>query len=106
MTRAFRGRTKNHYSFGINTPSIPLITAVGWSPLFAYHKSHTGTKIALTAVGSSTCICDTGVAGKLCETGGQNCAQFTKKCVAPNPLNYTGVFAGSLLRQKNPTCSS
>lgn len=106
MTRAFQGKTSKHYSFGLTTPAIPLITAVGQSPVFAYHKSHANAQIALTSVGASTCVCDTGIAGKLCETGGKNCGQFVKNCVPSNPMNYTGAAAGDLFRQKNPTCNS
>merc|ERR1712176_1503082 len=35
MTRVFQGATENHYSFDPVNPSIPLITAVGRSPVFA-----------------------------------------------------------------------
>jgi len=106
MTRAFQGITSKHFSFGPHTLAIPLITAVGSSPVFAYHKSHAGTQIALTSAGSSTCVCDTGISGKLCETGGKNCNQFVKNCVKSNPLNYTGAQAGDLFAQHNPTCNS
>lgn len=106
MTRAFQGKTKNHITFSLNMPTMSLITAVGQSPTFAYHKAHGPAQIALTSVGSSTCVCDTGLAGKLCETGGSNCAQFVKNCVHQNVQNWTGVESGDLFAQKNPTCNS
>jgi len=106
MTRAFQGKTKNHFSFSLNLPSMSLITAVGQSATFAYHKAHGPAQISLTAIGSSTCVCDTGLAGKLCETGGKNCGQFVKNCVHQNAQNWTGVESGDLFAQKNPTCNS
>jgi hypothetical protein len=106
MTRGFQGATDKHYSFGLDSTVIPLITAVGSSPVFAYHKSHANAQIALTSAGSSTCVCDTGIAGKLCEPGGKNCGQFVKNCVHSNPANYTGAEAGDLFAQRNPTCNS
>lgn len=106
MTRGFPGKTSKHYSFGLKATTIPLITAVGSSPVFAYHAAHAGAQIGLTSAGSSTCICDTGIAGKLCEPGGKNCGQFVKNCVPSNPLNYTGASAGDLQAQHNPTCNS
>lgn len=106
MTRPFRGKTAKHYSFSPGTPTMNLITAVGQSQKFAYHKSHAPALISLTGAGSSTCICDTGAVGQLCETGGTHCAQFVKDCKHQNPLNYTGVVAGDLYAQRNPTCNS
>jgi len=106
MTRAFQGKTKNHFSFSLNLPSMSLITAVGQSATFAYHKAHGLAQISLTSIGSSTCVCDTGLAGKLCETGGKNCGQFVKNCVHQNAQNWTGVESGDLFAQKNPTCNS
>merc|ERR1712232_29360 len=96
MTRPFQGPTANHFTFGVDGSSIPLITAVGQSPTFSYHKAHAPALIALTSVGSSTCVCDTGADGQLCETGGKNCGQFVKNCVHQSPLNYTGVESGDL----------
>merc|ERR1712176_416160 len=107
MTRAFKGVTSKHFTFDPTKPSIPLITAVGWAQNFVYHKSHAPALVTLTAIGSPTCICDTGNVGHLCEEGGTGCAQFVKGCVGPNDaLNYTGASAGDLLRQRNPTCNS
>merc|ERR1711957_621624 len=107
MTRALKGATSKHYTFDPKNPEIPLLTAVGASPVFAYHKSHANTLMTLTSTGSSTCICDSGAIGQLCQAGGTGCAAFKKGCVGPNvALNYTGASAGDLLRQRNPTCNS
>lgn len=106
MTRPFQGKTAKHYSFSQSKPSISLITAVGQTPAFAYHKAHDLALISLTAAGSSTCVCNTGAIGQLCEPGGQNCNQFVKDCKHQSPLNYTGVESGDLFAQHNPTCNS
>ena len=58
--------------------TIHFITAVGQSQAFAYHRAHGPTQVALTSEGSSSCICDKGLTGRLCETGGVNCAEFEK----------------------------
>mmetsp|Transcript_36428 Transcript_36428/g.67040 ORF Transcript_36428/g.67040 Transcript_36428/m.67040 type:complete len:907 (-) Transcript_36428:128-2848(-) len=106
MTRPFLGKTSKHFSFSPGMAPLHLITAVGQTPVFAYHKMHAPALITLTTAGSSTCVCDTGAAGQLCNTGGVGCNQFVKACVPPNPLNYTGASAGDLLAQRNPTCNS
>jgi hypothetical protein len=99
MTRAFQGKTANHYTFDPMTQdTIPVITAVGSGPAFDYHKAHDATEISVIAGSGATCICDTGAAGQMCEPGGVNCAQFTKNCVAEP--------GGDLLAQRNPTCNS
>jgi len=99
LTRPFRGATPDHFSFDpASSQTIRLITAVGKSQTFAYHKAHGPAQISLTAVGAATCICNAGALGQLCKTGGEGCAQFVKDCVPPP--------AGDLLAQRNPTCSS
>mmetsp|Transcript_39782 Transcript_39782/g.92029 ORF Transcript_39782/g.92029 Transcript_39782/m.92029 type:complete len:894 (-) Transcript_39782:67-2748(-) len=99
LSRALAGASKDHYSFNpYADETIHFITAVGQSQTFAYHRAHGPAQIALTSEGSRSCICDEGLTGQLCETGGQNCAQFVKNCVdAP---------AGDLKKQQNPTCNS
>lgn len=99
LTRPFQGITDKHYSFDLVTDSsINVITAVGNSQVFAYHKAHAAGTVAVVALGDSTCVCDLGSTGKLCETNGTKCGSFTKNCVGPP--------AGSLKEQDNPTCSS
>mmetsp|Transcript_15463 Transcript_15463/g.36558 ORF Transcript_15463/g.36558 Transcript_15463/m.36558 type:complete len:894 (-) Transcript_15463:53-2734(-) len=99
VQRALVGLSKNHYSFNpFADETIHFITAVGQSQTFAYHKAHGPTQVALTSVGSSSCICDQGLVGRLCATGGVNCTEFVKDCAAAP--------AGDLFTQRNPTCNS
>jgi hypothetical protein len=96
MTRSLIGLTKDHYSFTPGVDTINFITAVGKTPVYAYHAKHGASELSLSAVGSPECICNQGTSGKLCETGGVNCITFTKNCVKDGPL----------VAQKNPTCNS
>merc|ERR1740130_2679884 len=80
--------------------SLDFITAVGSTPVFAYHAGHAPAVISLAGPpGTSTCICDVGTTGQMCEPGGvDGCIDFVKECLAaPN---------ASLLEQRNPTCNS
>eukprot|EP00971_Amphidinium_carterae_P202170 4011485-Amphidinium_carterae.1 len=99
VTRPLNGATPDHYSFSPtasgDTP-IKFITAVGHSQEFAHHKAHGPTLVTLTPVGGSVCICDAGMIGSLCHTGGKDCKQFNKACVA----------GASLATQHNSVCSS
>ena len=79
VSRGLEGLTKNHYSFNPQgDETIRFITAVGQSQTFAYHRAHGPAQVALTSEGSNSCICDKGITGRLCETGGVNCAEFEK----------------------------
>lgn len=99
MTRGLSGISKDHYSFDpFSDETINFITAVGSSQTFAYHRAHGPMEVALTSVGSSSCVCDAGLVGRLCESGGTNCHEFVKDCV-PFP-------AGDLAAQMNPTCNA
>lgn len=99
MTRPFRGITKDHYTFNPSIDhTVHLITAVGNSQEFAYHRAHGPTEISVTAVGTATCICDQGQVGQLCGPDGSGCDQFVKAC-NPSPQ-------GDLITQQNPTCNS
>jgi len=99
MTRPFKGLTKDHYSFDLKKDqTMHLITAIGHTQTFAHHKAHGPAEITLTATGTATCICDSGSAGSLCDTDGNDCKYFTKNCV-PEP-------GGDLSTQANPTCDS
>jgi len=103
ITRPFKGLTRQHYSFNMSrVATLNFITAVGYSHVFAYHKSHAAASLTLTEEGAPTCVCDMGLTNKLCETGGVHCASFTKNCVPPPP-HYP---FGDLLAQHNPTCNS
>mmetsp|Transcript_19469 Transcript_19469/g.23306 ORF Transcript_19469/g.23306 Transcript_19469/m.23306 type:complete len:842 (-) Transcript_19469:99-2624(-) len=98
ITRAFKGLTKHHYSFDADLATIPLISAVGSSQVFAYHAAHTTGVISMLGApsGAPTCLCDMGSEGKLCITNGTKCVTFKKFCSS----------SGSLIDQKNPTCNS
>ena len=99
LTRPLAGATNKHYSFSFDKPTINIISAVGQNQVFAYHKMHTALALTLTSPpGVATCVCDEGAEGELCNSGGTNCAKFTKNCVAAPQ--------GSLLQQDNPTCNS
>ena len=99
VTRSTSGATQDYYSFNPTEQStIPLITAIGNTQVFAYHKAHMPTTLALVDVDGDTCVCDTGSIGQMCDSTGGECQQFVKNCVK-SP-------AGSLLQQKNPTCNT
>ncbi|XP_071127367.1 uncharacterized protein [Mytilus edulis] len=98
VTRPLKGLTKKHYSFDAINAQINLISAVGSSQVFAYHKAHSVGIIALLADKEPNCICDVGQTGMICETNGTNCNHFVKNCVPPP--------AGEVLSQNNPSCSS
>merc|ERR1712142_280236 len=92
MTRAFAGKTPDHYSFETKTSSIPMISASGLGSTFAYHgpKQRTGGRLSLSVLDSPTCICNGGMKGSI------QGIPFNKNCL-PEP-------AGDLVEQGNPTC--
>lgn len=99
MSRPLQGATKDHYTFHPSTPALKFIAAVGQSPEFSYHSAHDAAEISLSSVGTASCVCDFGVSGKLCETGGVHCEEFTQNC-------YSKAQGGDLLELRNPTCTS
>ena len=99
MTRPSMGLTGDYYTFApLATSTIPLITAIGNTQVFAYHKAHMPTTLALVDQTGHTCVCNLGSIEQMCDNNGNECQEFVKDC-APAP-------AGSLLKEKNPTCSS
>ncbi|XP_045180973.2 uncharacterized protein LOC123540207 [Mercenaria mercenaria] len=99
LSRPLKGKTNKHYTFDPSAQSqIDMISAIGSTEIFAYHKDRTAGVLSLLAKAKSTCICDIGRINQLCETNGTSCDSFIKYCVPPP--------AGDLLRQKNPTCNS
>jgi len=92
MTRSFAGKTPDHYTFNTNAASIPVISASGSGPTYAYHgpKTRTGGTIKISVIDSPTCICNGGIKGSI------NGIPFHKDCL-PEPK-------GDLVQQKNPTC--
>ena len=101
LTREFQGKDTNYYTFTPATkPSIPLISAIGSTPVFAYHAAHgVGGVTLLNADGTASPICDHGETGELCDGYGQNCHSFVKNCLDEDN-------GGDLLFQNNPTCNS
>jgi len=96
LTRGLVGLTKDHFTFDPAVSTMPLITAIGRSQGFAYHAAHGNAQISLASVGAPSCVCDLGVSGKICTTGGKNCHEFVKNCLPDSPLTA----------QKNPTCNT
>jgi len=92
VTREFKGKTPDHFTFESTSSEIAVITASGAGPNYAYHgpKQRTGGKLQLSGVDVPTCICNAGVKGSI------NGIPFHKDC-KPRP-------GGDLLQQKNPTC--
>lgn len=100
VTREFSGASGDYYSFSAATPTIPMISAVGSSEVFAYHAAHSqGAVTIYNADGSATCMCDNGVTGEMCDHDGSSCTSFVKNCVSE-------AQGGDLLEQRNPTCNS
>ena len=94
FTRSFKGQTSEHYTFDPTTTStIPILTASGTGPDYAYHGPSTrgGANLNLASLDTPTCVCNTGVKGTI------NGIPFSKTCL-PEPH-------ADLLQQKNPTCS-
>ena len=86
LKRPFKGLTNNHYSFEPNAvATLNYISAVGSSQSFAYHKIHDSLTLSFAPPVGSTCVCDVGSSGKLCNTGGQGCRSFKKNCVPHSP---------------------
>ena len=93
LTRSFMGQTSDHFTFDPSTTStIPIITASGTGPDYAYHGPTTrgGDILHLHALDALTCVCNTGVKGSI------NGIPFSKDCL-PEPY-------ADLVQQKNPTC--
>eukprot|EP00946_MAST-07B_sp_MAST-7B-sp1_P004075 g4075.t1 len=121
LTRALKGLTKNHYSFGVqdaHNEHFPFINALGSGPKFSYHKQHAPAFLAAVPVGNDSgnstgdCVCsDSGGTsfgqgkGKFVyvptsqkEDTGSGTTSFNNVC-PPSPR-------GDLLYQKNPTCDA
>lgn len=104
LTRPLKGKSLGYYSFDLSLDSsIPVITAVGSSQTFAYHKLRGGIPLTLLNPSGTTCVCDQGENGQLCNqmgcvewslTGGQSVVG--PRC-PPAPLSQ-------LAEQDNPTC--
>ena len=104
VARPLANASARHYDFRPHlsgAATIDVIGARGQSDAFAYHAAHDVAKLTLLADGAggaSTCVCNGGDVGKMCEPNATNCEDFVKDCW-PAP-------AASLLEQANPTCDS
>jgi len=107
VTRPFKGLTPKHYTFDESRiGTLPFITAIGTSQVFAYHKAHHAASLTLLASDNQpTCLCDIGADHYICETGGVHCTRFTKNCLGAWDGKRTHSGA-DLLTQRNPTCNS
>ena len=89
--------------------TLPLIFAVGSTPIFAYHKTHSSNSLSLYSIGNktTTCMCELGTTGDICGNAVGGCLSFPsddkqgqdlrgKRCPA-FPLS-------NLAKQNNPTC--
>lgn len=91
VTRGFVGATKDHYSFDPSkVATMPYISAQGMGMALAYHgpTHHDSLTLSFASVetAATTCVCDLGLVGELCDTPGRaggagKCATFTKDCV-------------------------
>eukprot|EP01084_Bolivina_argentea_P258906 436666_1 len=105
VQRSASGATDDYYTFNPSVQStINLITAIGESQTFAYHKAHSNAQISFIMSTGNTCVCDTGANGKLCQPDGTQCKTFVKNCVAAS-INGSLPW-GQLVSQDNPTCNS
>eukprot|EP00931_Biecheleriopsis_adriatica_P028977 TRINITY_DN17265_c1_g3_i1.p1 TRINITY_DN17265_c1_g3~~TRINITY_DN17265_c1_g3_i1.p1 ORF type:complete len:822 (-),score=103.16 TRINITY_DN17265_c1_g3_i1:114-2579(-) len=57
LKRAVLGASPQHYSIPTTPGVIDMITAIGSTPDFSYHKAHGGGKITLLAADTTSCVC-------------------------------------------------
>ncbi len=122
LTRALKGLTEDHYTFGIHdalNEHFPFINALGSGPVFSYHKQHSPSFFAAvpaadnssgSATGDCVCSASAGIPfgqgrGNFVYTPtsqrediGSGTTPFINTC-PPSPR-------GDLLFQKNPTCDA
>ena len=90
LTREKTGETSDYYSFTNTEADIPLLTAIGTTQKYSYHKSKSAYTINMKSYGGSTCICNSGTTGTI------NGLPFHKNCLS-EPY-------ADLIQQGNPTC--
>ena len=90
VSRTLSGLNTKYYTFTNNQATIPMLTAVGYNGVYSYHHAKSAMNLYMSAVNTSTCMCNTGVHGTI------NGIPFEKNCAA-EPTS-------DLLNQKNPTC--
>ena len=90
--------------------SVNLITALGSSPVFAYHKAHGNAELSLIAeddASSATCVCFAGTYGEICGNavgggGGDDAAGGSDNCIA-FPTSGEQMGEGQPLCPEQPT---
>ena len=90
LTRSREETNTDYYTFSKNKANIPLLLAVGSTPIFGYHKVRGTNNLYLNSIQGTTCICNDGKGGSINGLG------FSKNC--------RGEPFGDLIRQHNPTC--
>ena len=90
LTRNGNIHNLDYFNFSNITSNVNMLSAVGSSPQFSYHKTKSTTTLSIVSKNGFTCVCNDGKIGKI------NGIRFQKNCM-PEPR-------GDLLRQKNPTC--
>jgi len=123
MTRPMKSLPNDdYYAFHVEgETSVPLLTAIGESGVFAHHKQHSQMTISFGAKDVHVCICSAGTLGAICghadEDGTPNpdtCNDFPTGGVGgedAEPVNGVGNSlcpdqpTSDLMATDNPTCS-
>jgi len=112
LKRSLAGLTKDHFTFVLGGDGrLSLISAVGSSPTFAYHKAKSSSPIFLTNdpntddPSPTTCLCENGVTGAICGNAEGGCLSWSTS----GGQDLTGARCpneplSDLLAQNNPTC--
>lgn len=91
LQRKIAGLTADHYSFNLNTGTIPFISALGQNAFFGYHQNRTASQLyMIDQTGTPSCVC-VGAYGTL------DGIPFYNKCL-PEPW-------GQLLTSNNTICN-
>lgn len=97
-----------YYSFDLSAvTTLPLITAIGSTVDFGYHRSREATAISLSNMGAATCVCATGIRGEICGNAIGGCIPWNDHggqsvSGARCPV---GTQFSELAQLNNPTCN-
>ena len=103
--------SSDYFTFDVSDEaSVNLITALGSSPVFAYHKAHGNAELSLIAeddASSATCVCFAGTYGEICGNavgggGGDDAAGGSDNCIA-FPTSGEQMGEGQPLCPEQPT---
>lgn len=93
--RPLKGASELYFTFDSSVPGLPLISAVGSTPTFSYHKARSAANLMLVEVAVPLCICSLDQTfGKV--QGSIDGIPFDYHC-SPEPRS-------SLLKDKNDIC--